>query len=121
MNETEEHKAIVAWFRETYPEYALSLRVSQSGQYKGSGKYGAIRAAKAKAMGAVTGESDIQIALPRGNYGSLFIEHKSDEAMRGATRAQMAYIEYHNRVGNCACVTKGVEMAKAAIRTYMEQ
>ena len=120
-SESDEQKQIVAYFRQRWPQYALSLRVSQSGGYRGAGRKGAIRTAQVAAMGGVTGESDIQIALPRKGFGSLFIEHKSDEAMRGATEAQLAYIRYHNEIGNCACVTKGVDMAIAAIDTYMSE
>jgi len=120
MSETEEHKAIISWYRETYPQYAMSLRVSTNGMHRGKGKRAHISIAKAKGQGAVVGESDIAILLPRGGYGCLLIEHKADDAMRGATQAQLEYIEYHNQHGNCACVTKGVAMAKAAIQTYME-
>lgn len=122
MSEAEEHKAIVAWFRETYPEYAMSLRVSTNGMHRGKGKRAHISMAKAKGQGAVVGEADIAILLPRGGFGSLLIEHKADEAMRGATKAQLDYIDYHNspKVKNCACVTKGIGMAKKAITQYME-
>lgn len=120
MSETDEQKQIIAWFRQEYPQYAKSLRVSQSGGFKGHGRKGAIRMALIKAMGGVTGESDIAICLPRGGHGSLFIEHKADDAMKGATSKQLEYIQYHNSVGNCACVTKGIEFAKAAITQYME-
>ena len=117
--EDDEQKEIVSWFREKWPQYANSLRMSQSGGYRGSGRKGAIRTARLTAMGAVTGESDIAILLPRGGFGSLLIEHKAGEAIRGATEKQLDYIRYHNAVGNCACVTKGVDMAMAAINQYM--
>jgi len=77
------------------------------------------RIAKEKAHGFVTGEADIAILLPRGGYGCLLIEHKADEAVKGATESQLEYIRYHNANGNCACVTKGFDMAVAAIDTYM--
>ena len=118
--ETEEQKEIVAWYRETYPQYAMSLRASQSGGFRGKGKAGAIRTANITAMGGVTGESDLAILLPRGDFGSLLIEHKADGSAHKATEAQLAYIEYHNSVGNCAVVTRGIEAAKAAIQAYMD-
>lgn len=119
MSETEEHKAIVAWFRSQYPEYALCLRVSQSGGYRGAGRKGAIRTAQVAAMGGITGEADIAILLPRGEFGCLLIEHKAEGAKHTASPAQLEYIRHHNAVGNCAVVTRGIDMAKAAITHYM--
>lgn len=118
-SEADEQKAIVAWFRATYPDYALCLRVSQSGGYRGSGRKGAIRTAHIAAMGGITGESDIAILLPRGGFGSLLIEHKAEKGNHKTTDAQLEYIRHHNSVSNCAVVTRGIEMAKAAIRQYM--
>jgi len=45
--------------------------------------------------------------------------NRADEAIKGATEAQLEYLEYHNAQGNCACVTKGLDMAISAIDTYM--
>jgi len=119
VSEADEQKEIVRWFKYTYPEYAMSLRMSQSGSFRGAGRKGAIRTANMKAMGAITGESDIAILLPRGGFGALLVEHKKDDAMIGATGKQLEYLRYHNAVGNCGVVTKGVDMAKAAIKQYM--
>jgi len=119
MTETEEQKEIVRWYRKAYPQYAMSLRVSQSGGYRGAGRKGAIRTAIIAAMGGVTGESDMAILLPRGDFGSLLIEHKADGAAHKATDKQIEYLNYHNENGNCAVVTRGVEAAKAAIAAYM--
>jgi len=118
-SEADEQKGIVAWFRAEYPDYALCLRVSQSGGYRGSGRNGAIRTAKVAAMGGVTGESDIAILLPRAGFGSLLIEYKASHGEHDATEAQLEYIRHHNSVGNCAVIARGVEMAQAAIRQYM--
>ena len=120
MSESDEQKAIVSWFRAEYPEYALCLRVSQSGGYRSAGRKGAIRTAQIAAMGGITGESDIAILLKRGDFGSLLIEHKAEGGTHPASEKQLEYIRHHNAVGNCACVTVGVDMAKAAIRQYME-
>ena len=121
LSESDEQKEIVRWFRSEYPEFAKCLRVSQSGGYRGKGRQGAIRSALIKAMGGVTGESDIAILLPRGGtYGSLLIEHKAAGGAHKATPAQIDYIDYHNGIGNMAVITRGVEAAKAAIRQYIE-
>jgi hypothetical protein len=121
VTETEEQKAIIAYFRERYPQYAMSLRVSQSGGYRGAGRKGAIRTAQVTAMGGVTGEADIAIMLPRQGFGSLVIEHKAAGSAHKASDEQVAYIEYHRDNGNCAVITRGVDMAITAIDTYMSQ
>lgn len=119
MSESDEQREIVAWFRSEYPQYAMCLRVSQSEGKKGGGRSAAIAWSKRTAMGVVKGESDIAILLPRGGFGSLLIEHKAEKGQHKTTEAQLAYIQHHNAVGNCAVVTRGVEFAKAAIRQYM--
>lgn len=120
MTEAEEQKAIIKWFRQEYKQFAMCLRVSQSGGFRGVGRKGAIRTALITSMGGVTGESDIAILLPRGDFGSLLIEHKSGDATAGPTDKQIEYVQFHNEIGNCATVTKGIDMAKYAIRQYME-
>ena len=119
MSESAEQKAIVAWFRATYPEYALCLRVSQSGGYRGAGRTGAIRTAQVNAMGGITGEADIAILLKRGGFGCLIIEHKAEGSQHTATKAQLEYIQRHNSCGNLAIVTRGVGACTAAIKQYM--
>jgi len=120
MSESSEQRELVKWFRETWPEYEKSLRVSMSGMNYGSGQRGAMLARHVKSQGVVKGEADIAIMLKRGTFGCMVIEDKSDEAMRGATAAQMEYIDYHRSIGNCAIITKGVDMAKLAIQQYMD-
>ena len=56
MSEDDEQKLIVKFFRTEYPQYVHCLRVSQSGGYRGKGKQGAIRTARVKAMGGITGK-----------------------------------------------------------------
>lgn len=121
MSESDEQRAIVAWFRAEYPEFAKCLRVSQSEGQKGGGRKAAIGWSKRVAMGVVKGESDIAILLPRGGFGSLLVEHKADGSKHTTSEDQIDYINHHNSasVGNCAIVTRGVDMAKAAIRQYM--
>lgn len=119
MRECDEQREIVAYFRERYPQYAMSLRVSQTGGHRGKGKMAAIRNAQVKGMGGVVGEADIAIMLPRGGYGSLIIEHKATGGKHPVSKAQQEYIDFHNAVGNCAIITRGIGAAIAAIDTYM--
>jgi hypothetical protein len=119
QSEAAEQKTIVAYFRAQYPQYAMSLRVSQSGGFRGKGREGAIRSNNVQSMGGVTGEADIAILLPRGGFGCLLIEHKAADGKHSATHAQLHYLEYHQANGNCAVLTKGIESAIAAIDAYM--
>ena len=117
QRESDIQRDLVKWFRAQYPQYAMALRTSQSEGSKGDGKKAAIRWSKILALGGVKGESDIAIMLPRGRFGSLLIELKTDYGR--ASESQLAYINFHNDHGNCAMVVKGFDAAKAAIETYM--
>lgn len=119
LSEADEQKEIIRWFKATWPDHKRALRVSQSGGFRGRGHRGAIAMGKAKQQGAVPGEADIAILLPRGGFGSFLMEHKADGSAHKATDRQIEYIEYHNIVGNCAVITRGVDAAKAAITQYM--
>lgn len=119
MTETKEQKIIVKWFRETYPEYVHCLRVSLAGFNFGSGLRAAKMVNHMRSLGVEDGESDILIALRRGEFGSLVIEHKAEGSMHTTSDAQLVYIKKHNETRNCAVVTRGVEAAKAAITQYM--
>lgn len=117
-SESDEQKTIVAYFRVRYPKYARSIRVSQSGLYRGHGREGAKRMAQAKKLGVVTGESDLAFLIPRGGFGCLLLEHKPGKG-GAATREQLDYLAYHNEAGNLAVLTRGVEAAIRAIDDYM--
>ena len=120
MSEGTEQREIVKWYRETYPEYARSLRISQTGGHIGKGKSAAIRNAHSRSMGRVDGESDIAILLPRGPYGCLMMEYKASDSMYQPTQVQRDYIDYHNEIGNLGLTCRGVDIAKAAITQFME-
>jgi hypothetical protein len=127
MTEGEEQKDVISWFRSAYPQYAMCLRVSQFGNHRGnSRKAAAIRTAKAKSQGAVVGEADIAIILPRQGehgkiYGCLLIEHKAAGSSHKISDEQQDYMDFHNEVaGNIAISTRGVPMAIAAIIAYIQ-
>jgi hypothetical protein len=119
VSEAEEQRQIIRWFRETYPEYAMCLRVSLAGLNFGSGQRAARMVNHIRSQGIHPGEADILIAIQRGGYGSLVIEHKAEGSAYRATPEQLQYIDRHNQVHNCAVVTRGVDAAKAAIIAYM--
>ena len=109
----------MSWFRATYPDLTRCLRVSQSGRRSGGSRRAAIAWSSQVSQGAVLGESDIAILLPRGKFGSLLIEHKAQGSKHPTSEDQLAYVEFHCKIGNCAVVTRGIEAAKTAIQTYL--
>lgn len=121
MNEWQEQRVAIKWFRETYPEHAQCIRLSLTGVNLGGSKRAAIMINQMKAQGLVLGESDLCLAIPKGGYGCLMIEHKSKDDKNGPTQAQRDYADYHNRLGNRAVFTKGIEDLKSIIQSYMEE
>ena len=119
MTEAEEQKAIVKWFRATYPQYSACVRVSLSGLNFGSGQRAARMVNHVRSQGVIKGESDLAILLPRQGYGSLLLEHKAEGAAHTVTPEQQDYLDHHNAIGNCAVSTRGIEAAKAAIIAYI--
>jgi hypothetical protein len=119
MTEFQEQKEVVAWFRDRYPKYAKCLRLSLNGLNLGGGKKAAMIINQIKSQGAVLGEADLVILMPRMGYGALVIEHKAENDKKGPSDEQLDYIGYHNMIGNKALVTKGVQQFKDAILEYM--
>ena len=119
MSEATEQREIVKWFREVYPNYKRCLRVSNGGVNFGYGSRAARKYRQMQSQGYVPGESDIAILVRRGDYGCFLMEYKSGEGQWKATDAQQQYVDFHNVIGNCAVICKGVDAAKAAITQYM--
>jgi hypothetical protein len=117
--EFEEQREVVAWFREKWPQHQKSLRLSLNGLNLGGGKKAAMIINQIKSQGAVLGEADLVILMPRMGYGALVIEHKAENDKKGPSDEQLDYIGYHNMIGNKALVTKGVQQFKDAILEYM--
>ena len=117
--EFEEQREVVAWFREKWPQHQKSLRLSLNGLNLGGGKKAAMIINQIKSQGAVLGEADLVILLPRMGYGALVIEHKAENDKKGPSDEQLDYIGYHNMIGNKALITKGVQKFKDAILEYM--
>jgi hypothetical protein len=90
-----------------------------AGMNYGSGKRGAIMAKHVRSQGVVDGESDLLFAVPKGEFGSLVLEHKAETSKHPISDDQMAYNHYHNEIGNCGIITKGIDAAKTAISIYM--
>jgi hypothetical protein len=119
LTETEEQKAIVQWFRDTWPEYSHCVRVSMAGINLGGGRRASIMVNFMRSMGVMPDESDLLFAVPRGGYGSLVIEHKAADGKHPASDGQKDYLKRHHAIGNCAALTTGVDDAKEVITRYM--
>ena len=119
MSEWSEQREAITWFKRNFPMHEKAIRISLNGINLGGGKKAAMVINQAKAQGLVIGEADIAILLPRGDYGCLLIEHKADGSGHKLSEAQKDYLEYHNKNGNCAVSTRGVDALQAAIITYM--
>ena len=116
--ESSEQRDFVKWFRETYPGHRKSLRVSMAGLPR-YGRKGAVQWNMMKSQGLEKGEADIVIALPRGQYGALVIEHKGDGMSREVTEEQSEYLKYHAGIGNFAISTRGLEELQQVVQDYM--
>lgn len=118
-NEWHEQRTIVAWYRKLWPQHERSLRVSMNGLNFGGGQKAARMISQMRAQGMVEGESDIAIMLPRQRYGGLILEHKALGSKHDLTQGQRDYLDYHQKIGNRALMTRGVEQAKEVIAEYM--
>lgn len=117
--ESSEQRDFVKWFRETYPGHRKSLRVSMAGMKRQGRVSGARMWNMMKSQGLEKGEADIVIALPRGQYGALVIEHKGAGQSHKVTEDQEAYLEYHASIGNLAASTRGEEELQQVVQDYM--
>jgi len=120
LSEWSEQRDAIIWFKERWPQHDKCIRLSLNGINLGGGKRAAMMINQMKAQGMVIGESDLCLAISRGYYGCLMIEHKSTEDKSAPKKEQLEYAEYHNSNGNLAVFTKGLEELKQAITEYME-
>lgn len=67
-------QSFVRWFRMQYPSYALCLTSVPNGGLRSK-----TEAAIMKAEGMTAGAADLLLLVPRGKYGSLGLEFKTQE------------------------------------------
>jgi len=121
MTEYTEQKEVIRWFRDIYPQYAMSIRLSLNGLPKGSGRSAHIRNSMMRTQGMVDEESDLFFAIPQnhiGGFSGLFIEMK--DFGKKPTEGQLEYLEYQLSMGYAAEWCEGSEAAKRVISEYME-
>ncbi len=121
MSEWQEQRELIKWFRDAYPQYKGSIRLSLNGVNLGGGKKAAIIINQMKAQGMVLEESDLFFAVPQnyiGGFCGLFIEMKAQG--KKPTEGQLEYLEYQLSMGYAAEWCEGAEEAKRIITEYME-
>jgi len=119
MTESPEQKELVKWFRDTYPQYAKSIRLSMSGINLGGGRKAAIMINFLKAMGMVDGESDLVFLVPSSGFHGLVLEFKATEGKHPLKPNQAEYLDYMASLGYAAMCCKGLEAAKESITQYL--
>lgn len=90
MSEFEEHKEIIRYFRERWPEHASAIRVSANGIHRGKGHAAMRRIAKEKALGFVTGEADIVFLIPRGSLDRSLLSIKRTKQHAGQPKSSLS-------------------------------
>ena len=116
MTEEQHQKSLFKWAgyaRAEHPE--LGLMYHPPNESKRSVSQGG----RLVATGMRRGVPDICLPVPRGGYGSLYIELKTERGR--VTRDQREWIEALNKAGNYAVVAWGWENARAVILAYLMQ
>lgn len=112
MNEHNQQRLLVAWFRATYPQYESVFFAIPNG-----GKRDPVTAKRLKEERVLPGVPDLMLAVPRGKYHGLFMElktltgrtKKSQERINGALAGQ----------GYCVHVAHGYQRAVTMIEYYL--
>ena len=119
MSEWQEHREVIRWFREEFPEYYQCTRLSLNGVNLPAGKTAAIMINQFKAQGMVKGEADLFFAVPSIRFHGLFVEMKAETGGK-VSEEQRGYLDTMSLLGYQAKVTAGAEAAKEVISNYME-
>jgi len=115
MTEEQHQKSLFKWAgyaRAEHPE--LGLMYHPPNESKRSVSQGR----RLVATGMKRGVPDICLPVPRGGYGSLYIELKADRG--NVSKEQREWIDALNKAGNCAAVARGWEEAREIILRYLE-
>ena len=117
MSEYDQQKIVVAWWRDIYPQYPMSIRLSMNGLPKGSGRAAAIRVSMMRTQGMTDAEADLLFCVARGNYNGLFVEMK--DFGKKPTADQLEYLQYQRDNGYQAVWAEGAEEAIRLTTEYM--
>lgn len=114
--ETQHQIALFQWWRLAHRHYGLPEKALYHTPNEGKRSY--FTAAKLKAEGMRPGLPDIVLAVPRGGYGALYIELKTQKGR--PSKDQLDYIDLLRSCGNVAMICRGWETAKAIIEAYLD-
>jgi len=126
MSEHDEQAAVVRWFKLQYPKYKDCILAIPNGSIINTGgKGGSKGIGRLKWLikeGFKTGVSDLFIAVPRNDFGGLWIEMKDvGKKERSVTKPQMDHLILMREVGYDAEWCAGFEEAKRVIETYFQE
>lgn len=110
--ESNTQRAFVQWFRLQWREYGRLCFAVPNGGARNS-----VEASRLKAEGVMSGVADILITVPRGVYGCLGLEFKTQHGRQ--SDAQKAWAEAFTAAGNMYVVVRTVSEAARVANDYM--
>lgn len=104
----------IRWFRMQYPQYArVGFAVGNGGARSRA------EAAIMKGEGVMAGVADMLITVPRGGYGCLGLEFKTDKGRQSAE--QKEWQRAFESAGNRYAVVRSIEEAISVTNDYLRQ
>ena len=113
--ESDIQKAFVKWFRLQYPQYALNLMSVPNGDVRRKSE-----AAIMKAEGMTAGAADLLLLVPRGGFGALGIEFKTQAKYSRQSDAQKRWQQAFERAGNKYTIVRTFEEAVVIANNYLK-
>ena len=126
-DESSSQKGVITWFRLQYPKYAkLLIHVPNGGlrsRMKVTKKDGTVTSfsregKELKQMGTTAGVSDLLLLVPRGGYGCLAIEMKTEAGKQ--SESQTDWMFEMIAAGNKYIVCRSSYEAEREIKTYLD-
>lgn len=115
MTENEHQRTLIQWtqaVRSKYPDLALLYHIPNEGRRDPA------TVNNLKTLGMKAGVPDLCLPVPRGKYGSLYIEMKTERGR--PTMEQLWWIDRLNKAGAFAEICHGWESAVRVIEWYLE-
>ena len=113
--ESDIQKAFVKWFRLQYPQYALNLTSVPNGGLRSK-----TEAAIMKAEGMTAGAADLLLLVPRGGFGALGIEFKTQAKGSRQSEAQKRWQAAFESAGNKYVIVRTFDEAVEITNSYLQ-